>query len=131
MTEKSREPLVLKTFPSGYLGNPNVPQTEAMSDIELRRRLLNPAEQYNPDETRANQDVTQLWAKALGGGFNASKADWSDIEQAIAIVKESFGMTSVRDWAKAQKYSNAFTHLNMQHLIETFNYVVKIGRAHV
>ena len=33
-------------------------------------------------------------------------------------------MTSVRDWAKAQKYSNAFTHLNMQHLIETFNYVV-------
>lgn len=125
MTAHSTEPLQLKTFPSGYLGNPNVPQTEALSDLELRRRLLNPAEQFTPDETRANQDVTQLWGKVVSGAAFSGKSDWCEVEEAIRIVKHAYGMNSLYSWAQVQKYGNAFTHLNLQHLVETVEYVAK------
>lgn len=110
----------LKSYPSGFLGAVNVPQSKPV-DIQVRVRSFLSVD-VNPTVSHhtANQDVAELWDEAVKSDLPHFNFDFC--ERVLAVAKRAFGTRTFSEWVATQSLSPDWSDYHSRWVDETLGY---------
>jgi hypothetical protein len=114
--------IVLKIYPSGFLGSAAVNQTEPINLIVNVKNLLNRNRVTKPTVYTANQDVVQMWDSAILNDAAFKSFDYK--EKILIIAMKAFGTLTVKQWIDAQVDNPTCGDTHYRWIDETLCYVM-------
>lgn len=115
--------LLLKVYPSGFLGSGTVTQTEPINMLVNVRNLLNKNKVNRTIPYTANQDVVTMWEEAM---INSNEfKSFAYKEKILVIAMKAFGTSTLKQWIDAQVDNPLCGDTHYRWLDETLEYVME------
>lgn len=112
---------LLKVYPSGFLGNANVPQTAPMTVADHAKRIFDHTGLRTPTPYTANAGVVEIWAELLSA--DSSQRSFEFIERTLKVAIDAFGTQLLVPWIQAQLESPEYGKNHQLWLDETLMFV--------
>jgi hypothetical protein len=114
--------LILKIYPSGFLGSATVNQTEPINMIVNVKNLLNRNKVTKTAPYTANQDVMLMWYDAMMNDKTFKGFEYK--EKILVIAMKAFGTRTLKQWIDAQVDNPMCGDSHYRWIDETLNYVM-------
>ena len=113
---------ILKIYPSGFLGNPEVALTQSMDILAIKNHLFSNAPIGKSSGYTANLEVENLWEDVVAG--DAAYKTFEFREKILKVALRAFGTKSIFQWIAAQAESDLYTDYHHRWIDETLKYAV-------
>lgn len=114
--------LILKTYPSGFLGSGSVVQTEPINMVANVRNLLNKERVTRTMPYTANADVVAVWDDTM---INSQEfKSFAYKEKILVVAMKAFGVQSLKNWIDAQVDNPMCGDSHYRWIDETLQYVM-------
>lgn len=114
--------LILKIYPSGFIGSASVAQTEPISMVSNIRNLLNKEKVAKTQPYTANADVVAMWDDAMVNDEKFKSFEYK--EKILIIAMKAFGVKSLKNWIDAQVDNPMCGDTHYRWIDETLLYVM-------
>lgn len=112
----------LKIYPSGFLGSPAVPQTEAFDVIAAaRQQILNRGAMQQKATYTASADIRTIWTLMCSGNEESKTFDFK--ERILRAALTHFGTGTLEQWIEAQWLSGDYSDSHQRYVEETLRFV--------
>jgi len=115
--------VILKIYPSGFLGSGVVTQTEPINMITNVNNLLNRNKVNKTTPYTANQEVVDMWDTAMVNGQEFKSFEYK--EKILIIAMKAFGTKSLKQWIDAQVDCPMCGDSHYRWIDETLEYVMR------
>ena len=115
--------LLLKIYPSGFLGSGTVTQTEPIDMLVNVRNLLNKNTVHKKTPYTANQDAVAIWDEAMVNSANFKSFEYK--EKILVVAMKAFGTKTLKQWIDAQVDNPMCGDTHYRWLDETLDYVME------
>lgn len=113
--------IILRPYPSGFLGSALVKNTAPIDQERMRHRMFSHSAISDLEGRPASLIVAQLWDLISSGVGEVRTFEFH--EQVLAHALVVFGRQCWTDWVVAQKQAPNYDSYHCQWLIETLEYV--------
>lgn len=114
--------LILKIYPSGFLGSGAVAQTEPINMVANVRNLLNKEKFNRTTPYTANVDVVSIWNDAMINSQEFKSFEYK--EKILSVAMKAFGTQSLKHWIDAQVDCPMCGDSHYRWIDETLQYVM-------
>jgi hypothetical protein len=114
--------LILKIYPSGFLGSGSVAQTEPINMVASVRNLLNKEKVTRTMPYTANADVVTIWDDAMVNSQEFKSFAYK--EKILVVAMKAFGAKSLKNWIDAQVDNPMCGDSHYRWIDETLQYVM-------
>ncbi len=114
--------LILKIYPSGFLGSALVTQTEPINMIVNVNNLLNRNKVSKTTPYTANQDIVLMWDQAMVNDKEFKSFEYK--EKILILAMKSFGTRTIKQWIDAQVDNPMCGDSHYRWIDETLHYVM-------
>jgi hypothetical protein len=118
--------LLLKIYPSGFLGSGTVTQTEPINMVANVRNLLNKDRVIRTTPYTASADVVGMWDDAMVNAPEFKSFDYK--EKILVVAMKAFGTSSIKQWVDAQVDNPMCGDSHYRWIDETLHYVMTGAR---
>lgn len=94
--------LLLKIYPSGFLGSSSVEQTDPISLVANIRNIINKQEINKTIPYTANEKVSELWSDYTANNSNIDTKSFEFREMILVQALSAFGTNTFKQWVDAQ-----------------------------
>lgn len=114
--------LLLKIYPSGFLGSGSVTQTEPINMLVNVRNLLNKNKVNRTIPYTANQDIVSIWEEAMINNKEFKSFEYK--EKILVVAMKAFGTATLKQWIDAQVDNPMCGDTHYRWIDETLEYVM-------
>lgn len=114
-------PSNFKLYPSGFLGNSDIAQTDEIAPIQLAKKLFDNSPTSDANKYTASKEVVRLWALMGAGSAEVKTLEFKAL--VIQAALKAFGTASFMDWIELQQSNPNYTDNQSLWIDETISYV--------
>lgn len=115
----------LKQYPSGFLGNPNLKQTDidhSRTAKKMINQILSKPDTSDADSIHtSSQEINDIWKEVLANTPDYKTFDFK--ERILKFALTAFGTEYFLEWVSTQNQNPNFSELHQKFIDDTINFI--------